>query len=159
MFVATSEKGSGRREGQGPWQHWHFMDSSVTSRVLWRLQPHSCYPKQWLPFTECCPCAQHQTACHTGLSHLILISIGAFTITAIFHLADKEVDLERVRDLPKVTQLLELRAESKPGSEQGSQDPKQEGGRRARVLARWVVAGDTLWPHWVDLRTPEPFLL
>ena len=75
------------------------------------------------------------------------------------HLADEEVDLERVSDLPKVTQLLELRAESKPGSEQGSQDPKQEGGRRACVLARWVVAGDTLWPHWVDLRTPEPFLL
>ena len=157
MFVATSEKGSGRREGQAPWQHWPFMDSSVTSRVLWRLQPHSCYPKQWLPFTECCPCAQHQNACHTGL-----IAPNSHQYWCFYHhphLADEEVDLERVSDQPKVTQQLGLRVESKPGSEQGSPDPKQEGGRRACVLARWVVAGDTLWPHWVDLGTPEPFLL
>lgn len=51
--------------------------------------------------------------------------------------------MERVSDLPEVTQLLGLRAESKPGREQGSPDPKQEGGQRAYVLARWVVAGDS----------------
>ena len=118
-----------------------LLDSSVTSSVLWRLQPHSCYPKQWLPFTECCPHAWHQTACHTGL-----IAPNSHQYWCFYqhpHLADEEVDFERVGDLPKVTQLLGLRAENKPGREQGNLDPKHEGGRRACVLARWVSAGDS----------------
>lgn len=148
MFVATSEKGSGRREVRA------HGNTGTSRALLLHPPPGHCggssrtavIPEMWLPFAECCPLPG--TKLHAILGLIPPNSHQNWCFYHHPHLADEEVDLERVSDLPR-SHTTSARAQGPRANLAGSKGARTQSKKvaRAYVLARWVVAGTALWSH------------